>query len=690
MKFSKKVLILTLLLSTLKAEDDFGAFLSNLNEIATKTKQNVDHMPSTVTVLHSDDLRELGANTIYDALSFVPGIETSMIHNGWKRLITRGLHNPDSFIFDKMKLFIDGMNVSSRLFGTIYYYMDFPLDLVERVEVLRGAASALYGDGAYSGAINIITKASSNNSANEAHISYGSNSYASISAISNFSFKEFNIALDVYGQKDDTHVDLASNFVFNQNTFTREFQTNEELDNYGFGVKLSNETFDATLRYNRYESGNYFGLSQFLEPNPDSDSTQVDTLITKISHTKELSKDISIKNSLEAQQMTYKINSTTLQAVPAWGILYDVGLEQDYKELSFAYNGEISIKQFDKHSILIGIEADKTDVKSNRFSTNVVNDTNSPFGFSYIDNGNYTDFNNNGIVTGASREHFGLYLQDIYDVSNRLAFSLNVRYDNFEKFDSDLNFRVGAVYEVDEKVTLKAQYAESFRVASFSEAFQTYQFGLRDGQNNLKNEKQKSYELSLIFKPTDLQVLRVNSYYSKYSNTIDILTSPIVGTRLDYLTYANSPNRRAYGIELEYKNQISNNSKLALLYSYTNSTYTVPNATQLKIDTPSIANHLAKLYFMHRVNDKWTLNPNISYTGKRDSQILAPNSPIYDIDDYLITNISSSYTIKENLTLQFSISDIFNEQAILPSSRNQYQYLPRDGRKFLSSLHFNF
>jgi len=690
MKFSKKVLILTLLISSIKAEDDFGTFLNDLNEIATKTKQNVDYMPSTVTVLHSDDLRELGANTIYDALSFVPGIETSMIHNGWKRLITRGLHNPDSFIFDKIKLFIDGMNVSSRLFGTIYYYMDFPLDLVERVEVLRGAASALYGDGAYNGAINIITKASAKNSTKEAHISYGSNSYASISAISNFSFKDFNIALDVYGQKDDTHVDLASNFVFNQDTFTREFQTNEELDNYGFGVKLSNETFDVTLRYNRYESGNYFGLSQFLEPNPDSDSTQVDTLITKISHTKELAKDISIKNTLESQQMTYKINSTTLQAVPAWGILYDVGLEQDYKELSFAYNGEISIKKFNKHSILIGIEADKTDVKTNRFSTNVVNNTNSPFGFSYIDNGNYSNFNNNGIVTGASREHFGLYLQDIYDVSNKLAFSLNVRYDNFEKFDSDLNFRVGTVYEVDEKVTLKAQYAESFRVASFTEAFQTYQFGLREGQNNLENEKQKSYELSLIFKPTNLQVLRLNSYYSKYSNTIDILSNPIAGTRLDYLTYANSPNRRAYGIELEYKNQISHSSKLALLYSYTNSTYTVPNATQLKMDTPSIANHLAKLYFMYRVNDKWTLNPNISYTGKRDSQILAPNAPIYDIDDYLITNISSSYTIKENLILQFSVSDIFNEQEILPSSRNQYQYLPRDGRKFLSSLHFNF
>jgi len=691
MTFSRNILLVSLLFSTIEANDEFGAFLNDLNEIATKTKQNVDHMPSTVTVLHASDLRELGANTIYDALSFVPGIETSMIHNGWKRLITRGLHNPDSFVFDKMKLFIDGANVSSRLFGTIYYYMDFPLDLVERIEVLRGAASALYGDGAYNGAINVITKSSQKDTSKEAHVSYGSNNYASLSAISSFTTDDFNFAIDAYGQKDDTHVNLSPNFVFNPATFTSKTRTNEELNNYGFGMKLSNEAFDATIRYNRYKSGNYFGLSQFLEPEPDEDSNQVDTLIAKVNHSFEISKDISMKNSLEAQQMSYKIGSTTLQAVPAWGISYDVGFGQDYRELSFAYNGEIAVNKFDKHSILIGIEADTTDVKSNKFWSNVINDTTSPFGFSYIDNGNFSSFNNDGIVTDASRDHFGIYFQDIYDVSEKLALSMNVRYDDFKKFDSDWNFRFGGVYEVNDEITLKAQYAESFRVPSFTEAFQTYQFGLRDGNPNLDNEKQKSYEFSIIAEPTPSQVIRLNSYYSKYSNTIDILSTPVPGIALDYLTYTNSQKRRSYGFELEYKNQLSDSDKFALLYSYTSSTYIVPYATQDKIDTPSMANHLAKLYLMHKISDRWDLNPTISYVGKRDSQFSPiPNAPIYDLDDYIIANISTNYEIKDGLKLQLSINDIFNEQAIVPSSRNQYPYLPRDGRTVLASIHFNF
>jgi len=684
MKKFSLILLLGLTVPAVQSNDDFGAFLTDLNEIATKTKQNIDYMPSTVSVLKADELRDLGANTIYDALSFVPGIETSMIHSGWKRIITRGLHNPDSFVFDKMKLFIDGVSVSSRLFGTIYYYMDFPLDLVERIEVLRGAASALYGDGAFNGAINVITKLSNKETKNEAHVSYGSDDYRYLSAVTNFSYENFHVGIDVYGQKNNRHVDVSRSFILNP-TSTFDAQTNEELKNWGVGFNVSTDRLSFFLRHNAYESGNYFGLSQYLEPKPDNETNRVETTILGLQHTSNIATDTTFTNSLELQTMNYKINSTTLQAFPMAGLPYDVGLGSNYKEISYAYNGEISIHSFKNHTILVGIEADKTDVERNRFWTNVVAANNPVWPFDYIDNGNYTYYNVDGYVSGeAGREHFGLYLQDIYDYSEKLAFSMNVRYDNYEKFDSDINFRLGAVFEANDALTIKAQYAESFRVPSFSEAFQVGHFGLRYGKKDLENEKQKSYELSFVYKPSPSDILRVNGYYAKYFDNIDIFDKAIGD-----ITYTNSSDREAHGVELEYKREFSDRNKLALLYSYQISKYTTPNQWKIKMDTPSMANHLAKLYYLYSYDEKLKINPSLSYVGERDSQLF-PGAPVYDLDDYFIASLSSTYAFSDDLRLQLSINDLFNDQAILPSSRSQHPYLPREGRTYLASLHYEF
>ena len=674
------IIILIVLLSNVNSEDLFGDFLTELNDIATKTKQNIDYMPSTVSVLHANDLKELGANTVYDALSFIPGIETSMNQMGWKSIITRGLYNPDDIMFDKVKLFIDGSNMNGKLYGAIYYYMQFPLDLVERIEVLRGASSALYGEGAYNGAINIVTKLSDASEVNEAHLSYGSNDYRSITALSSFSIANFKGAIDVYGQKDNAHLGVSNDFIFDKTTFNRKSETNEALDNSGFGIKLSNDDFTIELRHNDYKTGNYFGLAEYLEPSSDGDFNQVQTTFAKLLFTKELSRDVTMSAKAEVQHNILKIAGTSLQMQPV-----DIGLTMDYEDLTIAYNAEFIVRNFSKHMILAGVEIDSTDVKRNSFSTNFdyINDENTEIGF--LDSGNYVYFDNNGLIKdSADRNHFGVYLQDIYHATDKLTFSLNARYDNFKKFESDWNFRFGGVYDIYENVIIKAQYAESFRIASFLEAFQTQRFALRTGNDDLLNEEQQTYEFAVIVKPTMSEIIRANLYYSNIYNTIDILD-----TDINMPTYANRPKRVAKGFELEYKKEFENNSKFAFLYSYTTSTYTTPDLLAINMDTPSIANHLAKAYYSYSVNSKLRLGFITSYVGSRDPEQI-DGIEADGIDSYIITNLSTSYDIDDSIKLQVSLNDIFNEQASFPSYRSQHQYLPREGRTFMTSLNFSF
>jgi iron complex outermembrane receptor protein len=129
--------------NTIIADDDFASLLNEATNIATKTKLNIDYQPSVVSVLHADKLKKIGITNLHEALGLLPGIETSILHTGWKQVIFRSAYNPDTFVFDKYKLYIDSVDVGSDLYSTSYYYLDFPVELIDRIEVLRGSASTI-------------------------------------------------------------------------------------------------------------------------------------------------------------------------------------------------------------------------------------------------------------------------------------------------------------------------------------------------------------------------------------------------------------------------------------------------------------------------------------------------------------------------------------------------------------------
>ena len=685
MKLLILIFIAIIPLIATEQKDDFESFIDDLNVIATKTKQNIDYMPSTVTVLHSNDLRSLGVNNLYEALSFVPGIETSMIHIGWKRIISRGMHNPNSFIFDKMKLLIDGVSVSSKFYGTIYYYMDFPVDLIDRIEVLRGAASALYGDGAYNGAINVITKSSSSSNT-LLNIGYGSFDYRTINALIPFKFASFDGSVDAYFQENNQRLDVSEEFIYQPSIsiFNRKPQSDERLKNSGIGINLKNENFDLILRYNDYRSGNYFGFDELLEPTIDDKFNENKTFHVQFAYHEKIYEDISLHLKSVLSIGHFEFAATPRQSIPDV-IPFDFEVKSTYEDRSILLNAEIEVNKFDSHSLLFGVEADKTDVIKNIYGTNfdfldTVNGDDSTF----IDDGNIvTTYGDRGFLNdNAGRKHIAGYFQDLYSFSDELMFSLNVRYDNYKRYSSDWNSRLGLVYDYSNELTFKLQYAESFRVASFIEAYQAVHAFLREGNDSLDNEKQRGYEASFIYKPSSSQVLRTNLYYSKFYNTIDINDDGPDD-------YANGERREGRGIELEYKIVPNSNHKVSLSYAYTASTYVSVDKNHYKYDTPGIASHLFKAYHIFNVTKDLTLNSTVNFIGSRDDYEYE-SSQKSEINSYIITNTAASYYLNENAIFRLSINDIFNETAILPSYRSKHDYIPRPGRTVLASLHFTF
>jgi len=111
----------------------------------------------SVTTLTAEEIKKSGATTLIDALTDVAGIE----------LRSRGAQDVQSDIyirgggFDQVLLLIDGIKVDNPQTGHHTLNAIIPIEMIERVEILKGAAGRVYGQNAFSGAINIVTKKSS-------------------------------------------------------------------------------------------------------------------------------------------------------------------------------------------------------------------------------------------------------------------------------------------------------------------------------------------------------------------------------------------------------------------------------------------------------------------------------------------------------------------------------------------------
>lgn len=122
---------------------------------------------------------------------------------GTKHVIVRGSTQSGNYMFDKVKLYVDGVDINAKTYGTTTYYMNFPIELVARIEVLRGAASAIYGQGAYNGAVNIITKSSVSSSYRNVTVETGSYEYFKGSSVLHTQLEAWHLGIDGYYQRHD-------------------------------------------------------------------------------------------------------------------------------------------------------------------------------------------------------------------------------------------------------------------------------------------------------------------------------------------------------------------------------------------------------------------------------------------------------------------------------------------------------
>src|SRR5262245_61646857 len=124
---------------------------------ASKYEQKTTEAPSSVTIVTSEEVKKYGHRTLADILQSVRGLYVTYNRN-YSFLGTRGFNRGD--FNSRILLLVDGHRVNNSLSDGAFLGTEFILDvdLIDRVEVIRGPGSALYGNNAFFGVINVVTK----------------------------------------------------------------------------------------------------------------------------------------------------------------------------------------------------------------------------------------------------------------------------------------------------------------------------------------------------------------------------------------------------------------------------------------------------------------------------------------------------------------------------------------------------
>ena len=619
-------------------------------QIATNTKQNVDYMPYIVSTLEEKDLSSLGILNLREALTLIPSVDLNVGMAGVKNPIFRG-SNP--FAYGQSRLIIDGVVVNDQIFGGYNQYLDMPVHIIQRIEVVRGPGSLLNYVNGYAGSIHVITKANRDDLEkvdNEIFTSFGSNDYGMAGGIFSYSTENYSISADVFYQQHDLELAVGND------RFGNSGNSDQSLEHYQVGINYTSGGLKIKGRFAQNDSGVSYGQS-FSLTDDRSDYLDVGNNSLELSYQHHFSDDVLFDFTLgyfdENRELQNKVMPDGVMMLPK-GRYFLV----DYSEKSYFQRLETTITLYDSHSITTGIQ----------FTQSYISDNDAA-----ISNDNMNSFNNFDLFDKDSRHHTTYYIDDLIQISEQVSLQLGLKYDQYSDVKDQVSPRLAMVYRHDDSNIFKAMYTHSYREPSWREQYLNAQaFYLAN--HDLEAETVDAYELAYIWKMGLDEYFKINVFY--LDNQEQIHAQNITNT------FENSGSNELYGAEFEFQKYLSEKGKLYLNYSYV-------DGSNVSGELANTSKHIAKAYYIQQLLNNFNLSGAYRYVDHKE-RIEDDNRN--NVNNYSLVDIALQYNYKpDNLTLSLAIKNLFDEEYELPSPDGTYPGdFEQDGRTFLFQLQKRF
>ena len=643
----------------LHAEDMSESLLESLEgdlekyaQIATNTKQNVDYMPYVVSVLNNEELVKLGVLSLREALVLLPGVDISIGMAGVQNPIFRG-SNP--YAMGQSKLIIDGVVVNDQMFGAYNQYLDIPIDIIERIEVVRGPGSLESNVNAYAGSVSVITKANKDDGSDKEQnifASFGSDEYMLGGFVASYQEDGFEISSDLFYQRHDKELPVGPD------RFGNSGDAPLKLKNYALGINSHYKDFYLKGRFSKNESGVSYGQS-FSLSDDSSDYLDVQNNALEVGYGFDIAKGIIATLSLgyfdEYRDLQNKVIPDLVPMRPPNGVYFLV----NYTEYTFKERFEIKASAIDDHMITAGVELSQSRIKDNEAKNSVDN--------------LQTFINEKELLSNSKREHMSLYIDDLINIDEKTSLQVGMKFDHYSDVKNQFNPRLGLVHRYDDDNIYKLMYTHSYREPSWREQYLIGAHYFR-ADVNVEVESVEAFEAAYIRKLGMQKDIKLNAFYLKNKDQIHAQDAS--------RTFTNRGDNELYGFETELKMIFDNKDQLYVNYSYV-------DGSNVSGALANSAQHMARAYYIYNMIEHLTLSPILKYIGQKER---VSTDTREDVDDYVTFDLSMAYWYKPNdLSLSVSLKNLFNTSYYLPSPEATY---PNDfeqaGSSFLIRLNKRF
>jgi len=679
--------VIILLNPTVYAESNSDLFTLSIEELmeikilsASKQPENRNNIPASIVVITSEDIRHFGYNSLKEILKSVPGfyhVDDLIVGGGGFGL--RGVWNDTwnrNFV-----IMINGVKQRDQFYeSNILSSINIPTEMIDRIEIIRGPMSVVYGSGAFLGSINIVTNENNGNSQGDYSFNYGSN-------------ETYRLSTFLAGNSEDIHYSIGGmfnktdgiNFPYTKFGGSGNWTSKGDFAKRSSGVNMNiqHHNVEAQFSYDESTESDAF----LFQPSDNYDQEEkLKAVRLSFSYEVDVKPDITFKSRVTYNHLSIEHNYDTGLFENAWE--YQVLTS---KNLGFEFNSFIN--RWEKTEILLGLDYNIAydiytifDLPAFGLSNTIQKVGDTP----KMDRAAYTQVHHNfseniqavaGVrieralpYTMIDERNFGLNHVDPDTVYDYEATIMEREYDS-DEINAVPRFAV--IYSFNPKHTLKLLYGEAIYHPGF---YQTRDLVQNPDTPILKSEKIQTFEINYSSIPNSW----ISSNLSLYHNIMDNLIVRSTGfdnTGTYYSLFNNSGELSTYGIELSFRIKPSERLTISLSGIYQDT----KDEMNPEIDVAFAPDYLGYFQASYNFYSDVTFSLSSQYVGRMYSQwdetpvdVTDPNSEVTgrigdEVDGHFNTNISLLYNnfISEGFYSRLSVQNLFDEDIYYPANTNQ-------------------
>jgi iron complex outermembrane receptor protein len=645
--------------------------------ISTHSEQTLSRAPSVVSVITAEDIKATDATNLTDILQSVPGIFIRSNLFGFRPQITfRGAAGPHTLVM------VNGAPIKDLVWNAGIFWKGLPTSMIERVEIIRGPGSALFGSDASAGVINVITKTAGRIKHSEVGIRAGSFDTQTgwMQHGGNWNGYEISFTADL------SHTDGHDPYI------AADGQTKQDE-----AVLLTNPAYLPVSSAPGYAHYGWTGKDIRLSIAKDNWRLLADYMAhdnLEIGLTGAAVLDPLTRGSDSRYDLALLYNNADF--APNWGLNAEFRLHHlaytsgdgfherppGYTDATGTYlNGYINQMRSAERDMNIEVSGLYTGIRQHAVRLGGGHKSDSLYSVEqYLNKGTGPDGNPlpvNGPLVDVSDSPYAfapeksrrinyIFLQDVVTLSTDWELTAGARYDHYSDFGGALNPRLALVWQSTDRLTTKLMYGEAFRAPSYLELYAPT--AATKPNPSLVPERSQTWDLSFSYiAPKNLK-LGLDLYRFTQS---DLIAADSTNQ------FQNMGNNTAHGIELEAQWQATK-----LLRISGNLTH-----REESIAFNSAPRHTAYLRADWAFAPNWNWNVQTNWIGKRPLPAGDARAPL---NAYTLVDTTIRYFHHGNWELAASIRNLFDVDAREYSSASLPNNLPLPGRSFFAELTHRF